>query len=126
LQHKIGMNCVVKPGLTEDLYSVKWKLFSIILHMWYIHLTNIKTIHKRQTLPARVKLSEKKILVMSVKQLGTKMNWLVVNHQSFSSLAQTKVHPLSCIKLSIRNVLGFLWRKWKPYPRAVFHKSRLV
>jgi hypothetical protein len=23
LQHKIGMNCVVKPGLTEDLYSVK-------------------------------------------------------------------------------------------------------
>jgi hypothetical protein len=40
--------------------------------------------------------------------------------------ARTKVRPLSCARLSIGNILGFLRWKWKPYPRAVFRKSRLV
>jgi hypothetical protein len=32
----------------------------------------------------------------------------------------------SCSKLSIGNVLEYLCWKWKPYPRVVFHESRLV
>jgi hypothetical protein len=36
------------------------------------------------------------------------------------------VRPLSCAKLSIASVLDFLCWKWKPYPRVVFPKSRLV
>jgi hypothetical protein len=38
----------------------------------------------------------------------------------------TKVRPLSCARLSIGNVLGFLCWKWKPYPRVVFRESGLV
>jgi hypothetical protein len=38
----------------------------------------------------------------------------------------TKVCPLSCSRLWIGNVLEFLCWKWKPYPRVVFLKSRLV
>jgi hypothetical protein len=36
------------------------------------------------------------------------------------------VRLLSCARLSIGNVLEFLFWKWKPYPRVVFCKSRLV
>jgi hypothetical protein len=36
------------------------------------------------------------------------------------------VRPLSCARLSIVNVLEYLCWKWKPYPRIVFRKSRLV
>jgi hypothetical protein len=32
---------------------------------------------------------------------------------------ETKVHPLSCTRLSIGSVLGFLCCKWKPYARGV-------
>jgi hypothetical protein len=37
-----------------------------------------------------------------------------------------KVRPLSFAKLSIGSVIGFLCWKWKPYPRVVFRKFRLV
>jgi hypothetical protein len=40
--------------------------------------------------------------------------------------ARTKMHPLSCEKLSIGSVLGFLWWNSKPYPRDVFLKIRLI
>jgi hypothetical protein len=40
--------------------------------------------------------------------------------------AHTNVRPLSCATLSIGNVLEFLCWKWKPYPKVVFRKSRLV
>jgi hypothetical protein len=40
--------------------------------------------------------------------------------------AHTKARPLSCARLSTGNVLEFICWKWKPYPRAVFRKSRLV
>jgi hypothetical protein len=36
------------------------------------------------------------------------------------------VRPLSCARVSIGNVLELLCWKWKPYPRVVFRKSRLV
>jgi hypothetical protein len=38
----------------------------------------------------------------------------------------SKVHPLSCARVSIGNILEFLCWKWKPYPRVVFSKSSLV
>jgi hypothetical protein len=42
------------------------------------------------------------------------------------SSVHTKVRPLLCAMLSIGNILEFLCRKWKLYPRDVFYKSRLV
>jgi hypothetical protein len=61
-----------------------------MLYVQYVHLKTAKPIHKRQTHPL-IRLhkdydhkgsAEEKSLVVSLKGLGTKMNWLAVNRQS--------------------------------------------
>jgi hypothetical protein len=41
LEHKISkidMICFAKPGLTEDLYRAKGRIFNNMVHVQYVHL----------------------------------------------------------------------------------------
>jgi hypothetical protein len=40
--NKIGMICLTKSRLTEDIYIVKGKIFNIMLYVQYVHLTEAK------------------------------------------------------------------------------------
>jgi hypothetical protein len=49
-----------------------------------------------------------------------RFNWWCLEIPSDNSILHvTKMQPLSCARLSVRNVLGFLCWKWKPYPRVL-------
>jgi hypothetical protein len=90
---KIGMICFAKPGLTEDLYIVKKEKFSKTcyicdMYTWkkamHIHKINPSSRQRGcyiRTMIARVQ-SQKKNLVVILKEHGAKMIWLALNRQS--------------------------------------------
>jgi hypothetical protein len=79
-----------KPVLTEDLYIVQKEDFSITCYMCDTYTwRKAKSIHKRQTHLHvwhkdydRKGSAGKKSLVLSLRELDAKMNWLAVNRQS--------------------------------------------
>jgi hypothetical protein len=82
-----------KPALTKDLYTVRKEEFSITCCMWRTYtwqrgslfigdksvLSSERMLHKDYDSKGSV---AKKSMVVNLKGLNTKMNWLAVNHQS--------------------------------------------
>jgi hypothetical protein len=96
LQHKIRnivMICSVKPVLTVDLCVVqKEEIFNNMLYVWNVYLTKYQA-YSWETNPSSrqrgcyirtttVGVQLKRILVVGLKGLHTKTNWLAVNRQS--------------------------------------------